>query len=284
MRDNLIQALASYSEELERKLAQMEKRIAELEQQLHENTKEDEGLANRIDHIETLLTTMTQQVNKMQVDYVASGKEMEMKAVEEKPVVEAPVVEMPVAEPAKPVEAELFAPEVPVLHEMEPVVIADNDIIPIADMPDLAPVAIEVAEVVEPVVAAPVAASAPVPVQPAQPAQPVTPAIPAIPVQTAPVQPVEPVQTAPVQPVQSNISISNGSNVSDIRQAISLGDRFLFQRELFNQSGERMQKTLDVLNRMPNFEEAVNYLDQNFKWDHESTAYMLFINALRRRF
>ena len=75
-----------------------------------------------------------------------------------------------------------------------------------------------------------------------------------------------------------------GPQVSDIRQAISLGDRFLFQRELFGQSGEKLQKTLDTINQMGSFDEALGYLDQNFNWDKEATAYNLFITALHRRF
>jgi uncharacterized coiled-coil protein SlyX len=39
-----------------------------------------------------------------------------------------------------------------------------------------------------------------------------------------------------------------GKAVSDIRQAISLGDRFLYQRELFGQNAELMQQTLTKLN------------------------------------
>ena len=75
-----------------------------------------------------------------------------------------------------------------------------------------------------------------------------------------------------------------GPQVSDIRQAISLGDRFLFQRELFGQSGEKLQKTLDAINQMSSFDQALDYLDQNFNWDKEATAYTLFITALHRRF
>ena len=71
--------------------------------------------------------------------------------------------------------------------------------------------------------------------------------------------------------------------VADIRLAISLGDRFLFQRELFGQNGELMQKTLEALNNQPNLSTAMAYLDKNFDWDKDSPTYELFINALRRR-
>ena len=76
-----------------------------------------------------------------------------------------------------------------------------------------------------------------------------------------------------------------GNSVDDLKHAISLGDRFLFQRELFSQNGELMQKTIEALNKQPHFDAAVAYLDKRFgDWDKESSAYTLFINALHRRF
>ena len=75
-----------------------------------------------------------------------------------------------------------------------------------------------------------------------------------------------------------------GPMVTDIRQAISLGDRFLFQRELFAGNGELMQKTLDELNALGSLSEAMDYVLDNFEWDKESTAVQLFENVLKRRF
>ena len=75
-----------------------------------------------------------------------------------------------------------------------------------------------------------------------------------------------------------------GAAVEDIRQAISLGDRFLFQRELFAGNGELMQKTLDELNALGSLEEAMDYVADNFEWDSDSTAVQLFENVLKRRF
>jgi len=85
----------------------------------------------------------------------------------------------------------------------------------------------------------------------------------------------------PHVPVQTSLF---GPSVTDIRHAISLGDRFLFQRELFGGKGELMQKTLDTLNQMNSLNEAVSYINSKFKWDMDSTTYELFLNILRRRF
>ena len=90
-----------------------------------------------------------------------------------------------------------------------------------------------------------------------------------------------PLHTATIQPQQTTLF---GAAVEDIRQAISLGDRFLFQRELFAGNGELMQKTLDELNALGSLEEAMDYVADNFEWESDSTAVQLFENVLKRRF
>jgi hypothetical protein len=95
-------------------------------------------------------------------------------------------------------------------------------------------------------------------------------------------EPVAAPQPAP-RPVPQQTSLF-GAAVEDIRQAISLGDRFLFQRELFAGNGELMQKTLDELNALGSLSEAMDYVLENFEWDKESTAVQLFENVLKRRF
>lgn len=81
------------------------------------------------------------------------------------------------------------------------------------------------------------------------------------------------------QPDQSSII----PKISDIKAGISIGDRFLFQRQLFRNSGELMNKTITRLNAMSSFEEAMAWCEKNFEWDKESNAYELFTNVLRRR-
>ena len=95
-------------------------------------------------------------------------------------------------------------------------------------------------------------------------------------------EPVAAPQPAP-RPVPQQTSLF-GAAVEDIRQAISLGDRFLFQRELFAGNGELMQKTLDEINGLGSLSEAMDYVRNNFDWDNESTAAQLFENVLKRRF
>lgn len=74
-----------------------------------------------------------------------------------------------------------------------------------------------------------------------------------------------------------------GKAVDDIRLAISLGDRFLYQRELFGQNAELMQRTLTELNELGSYEEAIQYISR-FNWDSESNTYQQFLITLHRRF
>ena len=106
-----------------------------------------------------------------------------------------------------------------------------------------------------------------------------------------PEKPEEPVKEEPVKedpaPAKEEVASPKaavyGKAVDDIRQAISLGDRFLYQRELFNQNAELMQKTLTELNELGSFDEAIQYISR-FGWDTESNSYQQFIVALHRRF
>ncbi len=107
---------------------------------------------------------------------------------------------------------------------------------------------------------------------------------PELPAEPQPEQKPEP-QPQPEQPkevVSPNASIY-GKAVDDIRQAISLGDRFLYQRELFNQNAELMQRTLTELNALSSFDEAMEYISR-FHWDAESSTHQQFIVTLHRRF
>ena len=125
-----------------------------------------------------------------------------------------------------------------------------------------------VEKVVEKIVEKPVVVAAPV-VEPKPAAKPAEP---------KPAEP-EPVQEEAASPKAAIY----GKAVADIRQAISLGDRFLYQRELFGQNAELMQKTLTELNALGSFDEAMEYISR-FGWDTESNSYQQFIVTLHRRF
>ena len=129
----------------------------------------------------------------------------------------------------------------------------------------------------EVVVEKPVVVAAPV-AEPKPAAKPVEPKPAAKPVEPKPAEP-EPAQEENASPKAAIY----GKAVADIRQAISLGDRFLYQRELFGQNAELMQKTLTELNALGSFDEAMEYI-RRFGWDTESNSYQQFIVTLHRRF
>lgn len=98
---------------------------------------------------------------------------------------------------------------------------------------------------------------------------------------------IDPEPVAEPEPVKEEVASPHaalyGKAVDDIRLAISLGDRFLYQRELFGQNAELMQRTLAELNELHSFDEALNYISR-FNWDTESNSYQQFIVTLHRRF
>ena len=115
------------------------------------------------------------------------------------------------------------------------------------------------------------------PTEPEIPLEPETPEIPEEPV-------IEEIAEEPVKEAVDPKAAIYGKAVEDIRQAISLGDRFLYQRELFSQNAELMQRTLTELNALSSFDEAIAYISAHFQWDTESSTYQQFLVTLHRRF
>ncbi len=78
--------------------------------------------------------------------------------------------------------------------------------------------------------------------------------------------------------------LHSNKKIDDIRHAISIGDRFRFQRELFDGNGELLNKTLAKLNQMNDFEEAACYLHSKFKWNEEDETVESFYMIVKRRY
>ena len=246
--NNLIQAITSYTTALEQKLSALEARVAQLEEA-------NEAMRHEGDEAKALIATLQAEMAALAAAGVAvtpaEEPEVEIELiVEEDTETENEEVKTEnelVEEPQADVQEEI----------LEPLEILDEPEVP---TPVLEPI-VEPEPVVEPIVE-------PAP-QPEVKAEPV-------------VEPAPAPQPAP-RPMPQQTSLF-GAAVEDIRQAISLGDRFLFQRELFAGNGELMQKTLDELNALGSLEEAMDYVADNFEWDSDSTAVQLFENVLKRRF
>ncbi len=283
MNEELIQSLNAYTNALEQKISALEQRVTLLENQLSANSQTDQSVAG-------VLEQMQQQITQIQATNNAIEENIHLvreisKAVEafgnaqtaggelivgededtaDEPMAEASAEE--VVEETKAPEAEAV-PEVqepavqPKEEVREPVAEpAKEESAPAAEpqkevkeeQPQAMPEMKE--EVVQPKAEKPQAAT------------------------EAQQETKAEVKTAPTQ------TSLFGAPVKDIRQAISLGDRFLFQRELFAGNGEKMQKALDELNALDTLDEAMEYVREHFDWDKESTAAQLFENVLRRRF
>lgn len=75
-----------------------------------------------------------------------------------------------------------------------------------------------------------------------------------------------------------------GSPVKDIRSAISLNDRILFIRTLFDEDPVIFQDTIAEVNEIATLDEAVDYLkEHNPAWDFDSDVVYRFMMAVRRK-
>ena len=256
--NNLIQAITDYTTALEQKLSALEARVALLETESGKLKTENEAMRREGDEAKALVATLQAEVAALAAAGIAvtSAEEPEVEIeliVEEdsetengEVKTENEFVEEPQAEPQE--ESEQPEPLTP-LESLE--IIEEEE-----------PVAEPVVELI---------------VEPAP--QLVQSTDNLAPSDTPSAKPTQPTKGA--QPLQTSLF---GTAVGDIRQAISLGDRFLFQRELFAGNGELMQKTLDEINALGSLNEAMDYVLNNFEWDKESTAVQLFENVLKRRF
>jgi hypothetical protein len=87
--------------------------------------------------------------------------------------------------------------------------------------------------------------------------------------------------------IRNDNSISStlaNKKIDDIKQAINIGDRFRFQRELFKGNGEDMNKTLSYINQLESFDEVESFLQSKYNWDVENEAVEDFYQIIRRRF
>lgn len=83
----------------------------------------------------------------------------------------------------------------------------------------------------------------------------------------------------------SRLSSSLGNTkIDDIRQAISIGDRFRFQRELFRNNGEEMNKMLNYINLLASFQEIESFLQKKYGWSDDNQAARDLYAIVRRKF
>lgn len=79
-------------------------------------------------------------------------------------------------------------------------------------------------------------------------------------------------------------SALNSSHIESIKSAITIADRFRFQRELFSGNGALMGSVIDELDAMSTLAEAEAYIAKNFKWSVDNQAVQDFLSILARRY
>ncbi|GHT02107.1 hypothetical protein FACS189440_17640 [Bacteroidia bacterium] len=79
-------------------------------------------------------------------------------------------------------------------------------------------------------------------------------------------------------------NIKNLGIKTEIQNYLTLNDRFLIQRDLFNDNAEFMDSIVNQLNTLNTMEETLHYLDSMFAWDWESDSARLFKEIVEKRF
>ena len=246
MNEELIQSFTAYTNALEQKISALEQRVSLLESRLSANSQTDQDVVALLGQLQERIAQVEEMSSRAAIAATEPKKDYVADDEEDKPEVEV----------------ELIVDDTPEVEEQPQEEEKEEDTtiyMPEDDKNEEEEVVSVVAEPVvqpQPEVAPPVETVLPTP---------------------QPVAKEEP----KAAPTQTSLF---GAPVKDIRQAISLGDRFLFQRELFAGNGEKMQKTLDDLNALDTLDEALEYIRSHFDWDKDATAVQLFENVLRRRF
>lgn len=254
---HLIQAVATYTGAIEKRLKELETRVSELEKKLNASQAAEAVQQDLIDELEQRIAELEARPMTECPEEVENETEQTIDEGENEDTEEVATEETTVEEP-----------------EDEEVAFVGIEEEPAAEV-----------------------AAEPIAEQTAKPATTVTP----VPEPTTEVAP-EPIATtkeatstettAPMpiakkvadKPAEAPKTTAYGKPVSDLGKAISIGDRFLFQRELFDKNAELMQRTIADLNSLSTFGEAMEYLQQHFDWDKELQSYELFVTALHRRF
>lgn len=73
------------------------------------------------------------------------------------------------------------------------------------------------------------------------------------------------------------------SPIRSLKDGLTLNDRYLFQRELFNNDKIKLDEAIARLDRLASIQEAVGYLKANYRWT-KNEASEKFVLLVKRRF
>jgi len=113
----------------------------------------------------------------------------------------------------------------------------------------------------------------------------------AVPVKPAP----QPITSKPAPSLNDLLAKTNGKSdepvkapIADLKQAISLNEKLLFIKDLFNGYNLAYSEVIDIINKMSSFEAADSYLQNNYaaknNWANKQATVDQFYELLNRRF
>ena len=113
--------------------------------------------------------------------------------------------------------------------------------------------------------------------------------------QAVPVKPVqEPTADKPTPSLNDLLAKTNGQTetvkapIADLKQAINLNEKLLFIKDLFSGYNMAYSEAIDIVNKMPNFESADSFLQNNYaiknNWAGKQNTVDQFYELLNRRF
>jgi len=113
--------------------------------------------------------------------------------------------------------------------------------------------------------------------------------------QAVPVKPVEePKADKPTPSLNDLLAKTNGQTetvkapIADLKQAINLNEKLLFIKDLFSGYNMAYSEAIDIVNKMPNFESADSFLQNNYaiknNWSGKQNTVDQFYELLNRRF
>jgi len=98
---------------------------------------------------------------------------------------------------------------------------------------------------------------------------------------------VKPQETAKQEPKKESKGTVAGNfhKISRIKDNLTINQKFMFTKILFNGDFEIFTQAIDRLDSLDNLKQALNYLDQNYsEWDKESEEYEEFLELIEKRF
>ena len=85
-------------------------------------------------------------------------------------------------------------------------------------------------------------------------------------------------------PNSSLLTPNSNVELRNLMSVIGLNDRFRFRHDLFSNSDEIFRETIDILNKIEDFDKAVDYLVQKFEWDEEDATVVYFYDIIKPKF